>query len=144
MEILQRIIRGINTPTSLFSLLSLLVYIPLTAHNWKEEDKRTRRCYSYSIIHIPHFPTTEQVKRASGRDKGKIISVLSGLCFSESFMGSISSPSSLCAGTAFNDWVFSLKSVLPWWSRLFSFSYNYWDSVIPFWNFGFIFSWVGF
>lgn len=51
------------------------------------------------------------MERKFGRNKGKIINVLSGLCFSESFIGSISSPSSLCAGTAFNDWVFSLKSV---------------------------------
>lgn len=109
METLQRGVRGLNTPTSLFSLLSLLVHILLTVPNWKQEDKRACRCYSYRIIQYTPCPYHRADWEWIWKGQGKIGCILPDLCFSESFMGSISSPSSLCAGNVFNHSLFSLE-----------------------------------
>ena len=93
--------REINTPTSLSSLLFLL-------YQTETRRKRVHRFYLYRLIHKP-LPHTEQVENGSERGQGKIITILSDLCCSESFMGSSSSSFLLCAGTVFNHWLVSLK-----------------------------------
>lgn len=91
--------------------LCFFSFIFASAHSIDSTQLKARahRCYPYSIVHIPHSPTSEQVESESERGKGEIISILSDLCFSAFFTGFISSLSSSCVGIVFNHWLFSLK-----------------------------------